>query len=186
MLDTRYQAPDSALNGFTGRVCDFVAAIELDDVPQEVHKNAKHLILDGIACALVGAQLPWSRTATKGILEMEGSGNCTVIAWNQKLNLMSAAILNSTFIQGFELDDVYAEALWHADSVALPSFFAAVQHASWGIQGPENSDGASILLFTIVGFEIGSRLGLALYGSVMLSRGWQSVSRVCAHNRKCC
>ncbi len=110
MLDTRHQAPASAPSGPTGRVCDFVASIELDDVPHEVRTNAKHFVLDGIACALVGAQLPWSRTATMAILEMEGPGNCTVIGWNKRLNPTSAAMLNGTFIQGFELDDVHAEA----------------------------------------------------------------------------
>ena len=186
MLDTRYQAKPSAPSGPTGRLCDFVASIELDDVPYEVRTYAKHLILDGIACALVGAQLPWSRTATKAILEMEGSGNCTVIGWNQRLNPMSAAILNSTFIQGFELDDVHADAPWHANSVILPSLFAAAEHASRGMQGPRKFDGASFLLSTIVGFEVGSRVGLALYGSEMLSRGWHSVSRTHATNCEYC
>lgn len=48
-----------------------MASVELDDLRQE-RLNAKHLILDDIACALIGAQLPWSRTATKATLEMEG------------------------------------------------------------------------------------------------------------------
>ena len=176
MLDTSYQPPASAPSEPTGRVCNFVASVELDDVPQEVRAYAKHLILDGIACALVGAQLPWSRTAVKAILEMEGPGHCTVIGWNQRLSPMSAAILNSTFIQGFELDDVHADAPWHANSVILPSLFAAAEHTSRGMQGPQKFDGAAFLLSTIVGFEIGSRIGLALYGPEMLSRGWHSVS----------
>ena len=184
MLDTRYQAPASAPSGPTGRVCEFVASVELDDVPREVRTNAKYIILDGIACALVGAQLPWSRTAAKAVLDMEGSGNCTVIGWNRRLNPMSAAILNSTFIQGSELDDVHADAPWHANSVILPSLLAAAEHASRGMQGPKKFDGASFLLSTIVGFEIGSRVGLALYGSEMLSRGWHSVSRVCVINHE--
>lgn len=104
MLETSYQALASAASGPTGRICDFVASVELDDLRQE-RIDAKHLILDGIACALVGAQLPWSRTATKATLEMEGSGNyCTVLGRNQRLNPMSATILKGTSVQGFELD----------------------------------------------------------------------------------
>lgn len=71
MLETSHQALASAASGPTGRGCDFVASVELDDLRQE-RLNAKHLILDDIACALIGAQLPWSRTATKATLEMEG------------------------------------------------------------------------------------------------------------------
>ena len=83
MLDTALQAPPSAPFGPTGQICDFVASVELEDVPEHVRTNAKYLILDGIACALVGAQLPWSKKATKAILEMEAPGNCTLIGWNQ-------------------------------------------------------------------------------------------------------
>jgi len=180
MIDTSHLAPASAPAGPTGKMCDFVASIELKDVPEQVRTNAKYLILDGIACALVGAQLPWSRTATKAILDMEGPGHCTVIGWNQRLSPMSAALLNSTYIQGFELDDVHADAPWHANSVILPALFAAAEHASRGMQGPAKFDGSSFLLSTIVGFEIGSRVGHALYGSEMLSRGWHSVSIVTA------
>jgi hypothetical protein len=34
-----------------------------EDVPSSVREHAKHLILGGAACALVGAQLPVSRIA---------------------------------------------------------------------------------------------------------------------------
>ena len=45
--------------GPTGRLATWVAKTTLDDVPASVRDRAKHLVLDGIACALVGAQLPW-------------------------------------------------------------------------------------------------------------------------------
>lgn len=174
MLDTSSQAPPSAPDQATGKLCNFVAGVELDDIPQEVKTNAKYLILDGIACALVGARLPWSQTAVEAIVDMEGPGNCTVIGNNRRLNPVGAALLNSTFIQGFELDDVHADAPWHANSVILPALFAAAEHASRGNQGPKKFDGGQFLLSTIIGFEVGSRVGHALYGSEMLSRGWHS------------
>lgn len=94
---------------------------------------------------------------------------------------MNAAVLNSTYIQGFELDDVHADAPWHANSVILPSLFAAAEHESRSSSGPHRFDGASFLLSTIVGFEIGSRVGHAFYGSEMLSRGWHSVCPCKSH-----
>lgn len=173
MLDTSYQSPASAPSEPTGRVCNFGCSVELRDEPQEVNKYEKHLILDGIACSLVGAQLPWSHTGTKAILE-----NGIVLGGNQRFNPMSAAVLKSTLIQGFELDNAYADEPWHLNSVILPSLFAAAEHASWGIQGAKKFDGASFPLSTIVGFVV----GLALYGSEMLRRGWHDVSPACAPN----
>ena len=77
------QAPPSDPHGTTGKICNWVKSIELQDVPEEIRTHTKYLILDGIGCALVGAKLPWSRTATEAILKMEGPGNCTVFGWDQ-------------------------------------------------------------------------------------------------------
>ena len=94
----------------------------------------------------------------------------------QCISPLNAALINSTFIQGFELDDVHADAPWHANSIILPSLFAAAEHSRQGEDQHRAFDGKSFLLSTIVGFEIGSRVGHALHGSEMLSRGWHSVS----------
>ena len=93
---------------------------------------------------------------------------------NQSLSPLNAALLNGSFIQGFELDDVHVDAPWHANSVILPALFAAAEHT--GKKDSARIDGPSFLLSTIVGFETGSRVGRALRGSDMLSRGWHSVS----------
>ena len=42
--------------------------------PQRVRQRAKHLLLDGIGCALIGAQLPWSRIGHRRVLDLDGSG----------------------------------------------------------------------------------------------------------------
>lgn len=57
--------------GPTGLLATWVAELTLDDVPPPVVDRAKHLLLDGIGCALVGAQLPWSRIATDAVLALE-------------------------------------------------------------------------------------------------------------------
>ncbi|MGW1506399.1 MmgE/PrpD family protein [Streptomyces mirabilis] len=67
--------------------------------------RARHLILDGLACALVGAQLPVSRTGVEGITALDDSGSAEIIGWGGlSTSAPSAALLNSSFIQGFELD----------------------------------------------------------------------------------
>jgi len=53
--------------GPTGRLATWLAATTLNDVPASVREHAKHLMLDGIGCALVGAQLPVSRIGVEGV-----------------------------------------------------------------------------------------------------------------------
>ena len=42
----------------TSRLCDWLAGFALDDAPASARERARRLTLDGIACAIVGAQLP--------------------------------------------------------------------------------------------------------------------------------
>jgi hypothetical protein len=91
-------------NGPTGRLATWLAETTLDDVPAPVREHAKHLLLDGVACALVGAQLPVSRIGVEGITTLDNAGSALLIGWGGRTtSAPSAAMLNSSFIQGFEL-----------------------------------------------------------------------------------
>ena len=93
--------------GPTGKLATWVAELSLSDVPAQVVERAKHLLLDGMGCALIGAQLPWSRTATEAVLDIDGRGDTVVIGTGRTASAPAAAVLNGTFIQGFELDDFH-------------------------------------------------------------------------------
>ena len=76
-------------------------------------------------------------------------------------------MLNSSFIQGFELDDYHPLAPLHSNSLVLPAMLAAASHAG-------RVPGERFLLGAILGYETGPRVGQALGGLDMLSRGWHS------------
>ncbi|OSC24917.1 MmgE/PrpD family protein [Mycobacterium vulneris] len=154
--------------GPTGRLATWVAELTLDDVPSAVVDRAKHLLLDGIGCALVGAQLPWSRVATGAVLGLEGRGDCAVIGTGQRTSAPAAAVLNGTFIQGFELDDFHPLAPLHSCSLLIPALLSTASTR------PEPTTGADLLLAAIAGFEVGPRVGYTLHGTQMLDRGWHS------------
>src|ERR1700758_4877538 len=124
---TAPNAPDSAGQptdpaGPTGRLSCWLANTTLDDVPPTVRERAKHLILDGIGCALVGAQLPVSRTGVNAVTALDGAGDAALIGWGTRTTSpTSAAMLNSSFIQGFELDDYHPIAPLHSNALVLTS-----------------------------------------------------------------
>ncbi|KAF4632478.1 hypothetical protein G7Y89_g5646 [Cudoniella acicularis] len=84
---------------------------------------------------------------------------------------MSAALLNGTFIQGFELDDWHSEAPLHSNAIILPSLLAAVSSVA---KSGQKVNGSSFLLAYLVGLEVGPRVGNALYGKHVLTTGWHS------------
>src|ERR1700738_1156949 len=161
---------DSATDpdGPTGRLASWVAGLTLDDIPQTVVERAKHLLLDGLGCGLIGAQLPWSRVATSAVLDLENSGDTAVIGTGQSTSGPAAAVLNGTFIQGFELDDFHPIAPVHSCSLVIPALLSTVTAQS------RPTTGADFLLAAITGFEGGPRVGYTLHGAQMLDRGWHS------------
>ncbi|KAK3670625.1 hypothetical protein LTR78_009460 [Recurvomyces mirabilis] len=156
----------------TAALSAWIAGLSTAKIPAEIITRAKYLVLDGIACGLVGAQLPWSQQAAAAIFELEPQGDATVIGWNRKIPALSAALLNSSFIQGFELDDWHSEAPLHSNSILLPALLAASQHQT--AQDSKAISGADFLLAMITGYETGPRVGLGLYGTHILSTGWHS------------
>ena len=161
----RRQASDPS--GPTGQLATWLANFDLSAVPDTVRERARLLLLDGVGCALVGAQLPWSRTAVESVMALEAEGPCSIIGWGRKATAPVAALLNGTFIQGFELDDFHPLAPLHSASLILPSLLATAERLG-GIRGDR------MLAAAIAGFEVGPRVGLALHGGQMLSRGWHS------------
>ena len=154
--------------GPTGRLATWVAETTLDDVPTAVRDRARHLILDGLGCALVGAQLPWSRTGAEGVTALDSAGDAALIGWDGRAtSATSAAMVNSSFIQGFELDDYHPLAPLHSNSLVLPAMLAAAPKVG-------RVSGERFLLGAILGYETGPRVGQALGGLDMLSRGWHS------------
>jgi aconitate decarboxylase len=154
--------------GPTGRLSCWLANTTLDDVPATVRERVKHLILDGIACALVGAQLPVSRTGVNAVTALDGAGDAALIGWGTRTTSpTSAAMLNSSFIQGFELDDYQPIAPLHSNALVLPAMLSAAHQI-------KPVSGERFLLGAILGYETGPRVGQALGGLDMLSRGWHS------------
>jgi len=154
--------------GPTGRLATWLADTRLDDVPHSVREHAKHLLLDGVACALVGAQLPVSRKGVEGMTALDNAGSALLIGWGGRAtSAPSAAMLNSSFIQGFELDDYHPLAPLHSNSLVMPAMLAAAPQVG-------RVSGARFLLGAILGYETGPRVGQALGGLEMISRGWHS------------
>jgi 2-methylcitrate dehydratase PrpD len=151
--------------GPTGALATWVHDVELDDIPPAIVERAKHLILDGVGCALIGARLPWSRVATEAVLDFDGTGDTVVIGTGRTASAPAAAVLNSTYIQGFELDDFHPLAPLHSCSLVIPALLSTATPAT---------SGAEFLLAAIVGFEVGPRVGYTLHGAQMLDRGWHS------------
>lgn len=149
----------------TAGLASALVKIGLEDIPGRVVERAKYVMLDGLACGLVGAQLPWSQVATRAVASMDGNvGSSCVWGWDTSLSPTSACLLNATYIQGFELDDYHPLGPLHSQSVVLPPALSVAEAFDVNGQG--------LLRAVILGFEVGPRLGMAMDGFDMIARGW--------------
>lgn len=74
-------------HGVTKQLCEWIQKVSLDDVPEDVRIRAKYLILDGLACAIVGSHLPWTETAARAVFDMESPGNCSVWGYDKVFSI---------------------------------------------------------------------------------------------------
>ena len=160
------------MTSYTRQMADFVANIKLADVPANVIARAKGLILDGLGCALYAADVEWTRILAGVVTRMEPKGGLASI-WGrgETASPASAALVNGTMVQGFELDDVHPRGVIHSCAAVLPAAFAAAEYA-----GTANVSGERLLLAIITGFEIGPRVGMCMGRENMTLNGWHSGS----------
>ena len=64
--------------GVTENLCNWIHGLRMEDVPDRVQTRAKYLLLDGLACAIVGAHVPWSEKAVKSMQAFEPNGQATI------------------------------------------------------------------------------------------------------------
>lgn len=156
-------------NPYTARMAEFVAGLTFDAIPPEVIARMKLLILDGLGCALFGAQLEWSRILCDTLAGIDSTQACAVWGTGLRLSAPHAALANGALVQSFELDDVHREGVLHVGAVALPPLLAIAE-----LRGMTGRD---LLRAAVAGFEIGPRVGMCM-GPQHLVQGWHAGATV--------
>ena len=153
----------------TRAVAEFASGLEYAQIPTDVLERTRLLLLDGIGCGLVGAKLPWARKAVEALGIVESGTGATLWGWGKSVSPSSAALLNGTFVQGFELDDFHAHGALHSSAVVVTAAMAAAD------VHPDATVGDLLRAFT-VGYEVGPRVGMAMGGGRLSTIGWHTGS----------
>ncbi|WP_377807405.1 MmgE/PrpD family protein [Azospirillum sp. A29] len=131
----------------------FAAGLTFADLPAPVVERAKLVLLDCIGVIAAGMQEPECRALVGRMAQTAGAGDCPAIGSGHGFPAGSAAFLNGLAGTMLELDEGNQYARGHPGIHVLPAAFAT---------GPRlNSSGADLLTALILGYEIGSRIGIA-------------------------
>lgn len=131
----------------------FAAGLTFADLPAPVVERAKLVLLDCIGVIAAGMQEPECQALLDRMAVTGGDGECPAIGSGRTFAPGTAAFLNGTAGTMLELDEGNQYARGHPAIHVLPAVLAA---------GPRlKASGADLLTALALGYEIGSRIGIA-------------------------
>ena len=154
------------MENMTEKFANFCEELKYEDLPHDVIKRTKLLILDTVGIIIRArhdAESTSSLVSAIERLEMS-NGSCQVFSDNKSYSPSAAALLNGTLAHSLDFDDTHAEASLHSSAPILAAALAAAEM--------NKSSGQQLITACVVGYEIQIRLGLAGGSSAHYKKGF--------------
>ena len=143
-------------------LCDYALKLSYRDLPQEVIRRTKHIVVDTVGCALGGAESPPAKIARAAAAEITSATASTVLISGQKTSPDLAAFANGVMIRYLDFNDTYT-----GPSTCHPSDLLGPVLA---VADARNGDGKDVILGTVLGYEV--FCGLIDAGAREPGRAW--------------
>lgn len=148
--------------GYTRRLAEFCCNLDYAMLPADVVDKAKLCILDSIGTVLAGATTELGVSALRAGVRFASEPIATVIGMKRRVSPPSAALVNGTLSEIFELQDGWRFGNNHP-CVVIP---AALAMAQW-----KGATGKALLASVVAGYEVTNRLAWAVHPN-HLGRGY--------------
>lgn len=160
-------------NRFVG-AADFVQHLSFADLPQDVVAQARRCLLDLIGVAAAGsrtnaAQIACHYAATQSLAV---DGGARMLFDGRRSSAAGAAFAGATTIDALDAHDGHVLTKGHAGAAVLPSLLAFVDAGA-------ACDDREFVTCLVLGYEIGTRAGIALHRTVSdyhCSGAWNAVA----------
>src|SRR3954470_10187694 len=136
----------------------YMAAAAGRALPAEVAEHAKHHLLDSLAAMISGSALPPGEAAQRYIRAHGGQGRATIAGTTLTAAPGDAALANGVMAHADETDDSHNASRSHPGCAVVPAALAAGEEL--GV------DGARFLNAVTLGYDIGTRVVIAMGGAV--------------------
>ena len=150
--------PDRILN----HLCDYALQLSYRDLPKEVIRRTKDIVLDTVGCALGGAGSPPAKIARAAASEITSTSLSTVLVSGRKTSPDLAAFANGVMIRYLDFNDTYTGSITCHPSDLLAPVLAVVD--------TRNGNGKDVILGIVLGYEV--LCGLIDAGSEERGRSW--------------
>jgi 2-methylcitrate dehydratase PrpD len=132
----------------------YMAAAGTRPLPDAVVEKTKHMILDTLAAAISGADLPPGRFAIQFARTYGGERVSTVIASNVLCGPIEAALANGMLAHSDETDDTHPPSQSHPGCSVVPAALAVGEK--------HNIDGQRLMRAVALGYDVGTRFTATL------------------------
>ncbi len=139
------------ITDYSAALARFASTLHYEDIPPAVVRRAEDLLVDWFGSALGGATGRPVRSIVRFAQEMGGAGDCEVLITRERTTPMLAAMANGASSHFAEQDDVHNGAVFHPATVVFPATLATAQAIG--------ASGKALLTASIVGYEVGIRVG---------------------------
>lgn len=136
----------------SAQLAQFAAKLQYEDVPAHVMRRMEDLLLDWFGSALAGKGARPVESIRRFADHMGPTeGRAEIMISRERRTPYFAAMVNAASSHFIEQDDVHNASVFHPAAVIFPPVLAVAQDL--GLSGKE------ILLASVVGYEIGIRIG---------------------------
>ncbi|MCH8966941.1 MAG: MmgE/PrpD family protein [Planctomycetes bacterium] len=147
----------------TETLARWACTLQYEDLPAEAVHAAKRFLYDSLGCALGGYQVHDVGMFLEHLREMGGTGKCTIIGAGDKMDPVSAAMLNALMIRAMDYNDIY----WKQD----PSHPSDLLSAPLALAERDHKTGKDLIVGIVLAYEVAMRLcHVAVPG--IRERGW--------------
>jgi 2-methylcitrate dehydratase PrpD len=141
----------------TERLAEYGAAERTRPLPDAVRHHAKRALIDWFATLLPGTRLAPATLLARALADETRADGAIVYPTLKRASLRSAALINATAAHTVEFDDIFRDAVYHPGCPVIGAALAAAQ--------ARGADGEALLCAITVGYEISTRIGLAVQPS---------------------
>jgi 2-methylcitrate dehydratase PrpD len=138
----------------------FIHSLRFEDLPDAVIEQAQYCLLDLLGVAAAGSSTQLAQIACDHAAEFFGAGSMrTRLLFNGRIaSPLGAALAGAMTIDSFDGHDGHSLTKGHVGVAVLPALLAMAEL-------DPSMDGRSFLTSLVLGYEIGTRAGIALHAT---------------------
>jgi 2-methylcitrate dehydratase PrpD len=149
------KAKNAEISPVMRAVSEYIAGALKRPLPEAVVEKTKHHVLDTFAAMVSGSRLLPGRKAIAYAKSLGGAKEACVIGSRLVTSAQHAALANGMLGHADETDDSHAPSLCHPGCAIVPAALAMAER--------EESNGTALLRAVALGYDVGTRINMALH-----------------------